>query len=556
MKARAEGEMHRRGLDDRELKRGRGGIRDIEFAVQLLQLVHGRHDPSIRSAQHARRARAARRRRATSTRRDAAPLRRGVPVPPHRRAPAPALGRAADAHPSRRRAARTRLARVLGYRDRGRVVGASSSSTPSTAPHQAHVRSTHEKLFFGPLLETLVRRPGPLTADAAEERLRRVRLPRPRARPGPRSRADPRASAARRGCMRAAAARPPRVVLRAPDPDLGLLQLRRLAEGPARGREPRERLPRLARRRASGRAASSGRAGCSATRSAASPSSSQTLGDDDVLARGEAARASSSTRRSRRVRVARRRRRRAPERAPPVQAPRAAAHRVARPARLRRPRRRPGASSSTLAEACLEAALVALEPHGAVRGDRHGPLRRRASSRTRPTSTCCSSTTATARPTSTRPSGSPTQLLAEIGERTPEGQTFAIDADAPARGQAGPAHPLARGLPHLLGALGADVGVPGADQGPARRRRPRARPRGSATLAEPFVYRDPFPEDDVREVRRMKARIEQERIPPGEDPQFHLKLGRGSLSDVEFTVQLLQLDARRRRTRRCGRRRR
>ena len=39
----------------------------------------------------------------------------------------------------------------------------------------------------------------------------------------------------------------------------------------------------------------------------------------------------------------------------------------------------------------------------------------------------------------------------------------------------------------------------------------------------------------------MKARIERERIPPGEDPQFHLKLGRGSLSDVEFTVQLEQL---------------
>jgi glutamate-ammonia-ligase adenylyltransferase len=39
----------------------------------------------------------------------------------------------------------------------------------------------------------------------------------------------------------------------------------------------------------------------------------------------------------------------------------------------------------------------------------------------------------------------------------------------------------------------------------------------------------------------MKARVERERIPPGEDPQFHLKLGRGSLSDVEFTVQLLQL---------------
>src|SRR5262249_8917170 len=45
----------------------------------------------------------------------------------------------------------------------------------------------------------------------------------------------------------------------------------------------------------------------------------------------------------------------------------------------------------------------------------------------------------------------------------------------------------------------------------------------------------------VREVRRMKARIERERIPHGDDARFHLKLGRGSLSDIEFTVQLLQL---------------
>jgi glutamate-ammonia-ligase adenylyltransferase len=39
----------------------------------------------------------------------------------------------------------------------------------------------------------------------------------------------------------------------------------------------------------------------------------------------------------------------------------------------------------------------------------------------------------------------------------------------------------------------------------------------------------------------MKARIERERIPVGDDPAFHLKLGRGSLSDVEWTAQLLQL---------------
>ncbi len=35
-------------LVDRELKLGRGGLRDVEFAVQLLQLVHGRSDPELR----------------------------------------------------------------------------------------------------------------------------------------------------------------------------------------------------------------------------------------------------------------------------------------------------------------------------------------------------------------------------------------------------------------------------------------------------------------------------------------------------------------------------
>ena len=39
----------------------------------------------------------------------------------------------------------------------------------------------------------------------------------------------------------------------------------------------------------------------------------------------------------------------------------------------------------------------------------------------------------------------------------------------------------------------------------------------------------------------MKVRIEQERLGPTDDPDLHLKLGRGSLSDIEFTVQLLQL---------------
>ena len=59
-------------------------------------------------------------------------------------------------------------------------------------------------------------------------------------------------------------------------------------------------------------------------------------------------------------------------------------------------------------------------------------------------------------------------------------------------------------------------------------------------LLESFVWA-PLTPSDEREIRRMKARMERERIPARDDPHFHLKLGRGSLSDVEWTVQLLQL---------------
>ncbi|HZR48255.1 MAG TPA: bifunctional [glutamine synthetase] adenylyltransferase/[glutamine synthetase]-adenylyl-L-tyrosine phosphorylase [Streptosporangiaceae bacterium] len=45
----------------------------------------------------------------------------------------------------------------------------------------------------------------------------------------------------------------------------------------------------------------------------------------------------------------------------------------------------------------------------------------------------------------------------------------------------------------------------------------------------------------VREIRRIKARVEGERIPRGVDPALHVKLGPGGLSDVEWTIQLLQL---------------
>jgi len=47
--------------------------------------------------------------------------------------------------------------------------------------------------------------------------------------------------------------------------------------------------------------------------------------------------------------------------------------------------------------------------------------------------------------------------------------------------------------------------------------------------------------DDVVEIRRIKARVDEERLPRGADRNTHLKLGRGGLADIEWTVQLLQL---------------
>jgi [glutamine synthetase] adenylyltransferase / [glutamine synthetase]-adenylyl-L-tyrosine phosphorylase len=61
------------------------------------------------------------------------------------------------------------------------------------------------------------------------------------------------------------------------------------------------------------------------------------------------------------------------------------------------------------------------------------------------------------------------------------------------------------------------------------------------SLADEVRYPAAISEKDVREVKRIKARVESERLPQGADPSRHLKLGRGSLSDVEWFVQLIQL---------------
>ncbi len=127
-----------------------------------------------------------------------------------------------------------------------------------------------------------------------------------------------------------------------------------------------------------------------------------------------------------------------------------------------------------------------------------------------------------------------------IGGATPAERIYDIDADLRPEGRQGP---IARSLDafHTYWERYALVWE--------RQAMIRARPvAGDLELGQRLlddlhdaIWADGLSAEDTREIRRLKARVERERIPAGEDPAFHLKLGRGSLSDIEFTAQLLQL---------------
>ena len=110
---------------DRELKLGRGGLRDVEFAVQLLQLVHGRADATLRTGGTLPGAAGAvgRRVRRAGGRRHADRL---LPLPAHRRAPAAAAP--AAAHPP---AAHRRACSCAGWPARW-ATSPTTAGTPST----------------------------------------------------------------------------------------------------------------------------------------------------------------------------------------------------------------------------------------------------------------------------------------------------------------------------------------------------------------------------------------------------------------------------------------
>ena len=67
---------------------------------------------------------------------------------------------------------------------------------------------------------------------------------------------------------------------------------------------------------------------------------------------------------------------------------------------------------------------------------------------------------------------------------------------------------------------------------------------GAELMAEIDAHRWPeggLSHSQLIEIRKLKARVEAERLPRGADPAKHTKLGPGGIADVEWTVQLLQL---------------
>jgi glutamate-ammonia-ligase adenylyltransferase len=129
----------------------------------------------------------------------------------------------------------------------------------------------------------------------------------------------------------------------------------------------------------------------------------------------------------------------------------------------------------------------------------------------------------------------------EAGERTLRGireRGFEPDADLRPEGRNGP---LARSITGFLEyweryaetwefqALLRARFVAG-DQGLGRR---------FELWAQDFAYPpDGLTLDRIVEIRRMRERIERERVKPPEAARFHVKLGRGSLADVQFAVEL------------------
>ncbi|MDQ3972978.1 MAG: bifunctional [glutamine synthetase] adenylyltransferase/[glutamine synthetase]-adenylyl-L-tyrosine phosphorylase, partial [Actinomycetota bacterium] len=180
MKSRVEGSKEVLRAGSRQVKLAPGGLRDIEFAVQLLQLVHGRHDPALRSPNTLEALEALA--EGGYVGEDDAALFRDAYVflrtVEHRLQ----LARLRRTHTLPHSAdERARLARSMGFRD-STERHALEDFDSRLSRVQSHVRRLHEKLFYRPLLSRFAELgaaeqvavgdgEGRLAEDAARERL-------------------------------------------------------------------------------------------------------------------------------------------------------------------------------------------------------------------------------------------------------------------------------------------------------------------------------------------------------------------------------------------------
>ena len=554
LKERAEAAVTRRGLEDRELKRGRGGIRDIEFAVQLLQLVHGRSDESLRSPSTLRALRSLSEGGYVGHD-DAAALEEAyvfLRTVEHRLQ----LQEDQQTHVlPRRPAARDRLARVLGYRDTHSSTALAAFDT-ELRRHQAIVRRIHERLFFRPLLEAFTERPDGgtgLNAVAVEQRLEAFGF-------ADAARTSVAVRELTRGFSRTSSLMQQMLPVlldwlsEAPDPDLGLLGLRSLA-GAARSKDELTALcresPEAARqlcillgtgpRFARGFRHHPEELGALATRELLGPTDRRQL--TSRLRKSIAWRSGESALEKGLRTFVR------------AETLRIAARDVLGVSDVVET----AAALSDLAEVAVEAALEESSPDVPLAVVGMGRLGGRELSYSSDLDLLF-----VYDPGSPGEDGrGPADGLPSIGA-----SEVAMRAEAAERAAASVIRILAGSTP-ASGIYRVDTALrPEGRQGPQARsleaydtyykrwahvweRQALLRGRVIAgdrsvgerysEIAQSFVWGAPLTEDEVREIRRTKARVERERVPPSEDPEFHLKLGPGALADVEWTVQLLQL---------------
>ena len=542
--------MRRRVLDhipanqaERQIKLGSGGLRDVEFAVQLLQLVHGRADERLR---------------AQATLSALAELTRGGYVG---RDDGEALHEAyaflrtlehrIQLHRLRRthvlpedEASLRRLGRSLGF-----TKDPVATLDKTWQHHRREVRRLHEKLFYRPLLSAVARLPGEearLSPEAAWDRLSALGF------------ADPDGALRHLEALTSGVTRTSNIqrtllpamlewFADAPDPDAGLFGFRRISESLGRTpwylktlRDEGEVAQRLATLLATSRYATalleSEPEGVRMLGEDLQPHSAESLTEEMLSAGGrrddveKAARAIRGVRRRELFRIA--------------SGDLLGLIDVADV----------GAGLSRLTDATLESTLaVATEGVRRAKGVDVAPIRMAIVAMGRYGGFELSY-------------GSDADVLfvheALDGVDQHEATTFAqavaeelrrllsvpgpdpaleIDADLRPEGRQGP---LVRSLDSYAAyyakwsepwegqaLLRADAVVGDLD---LRRR--------FEELIDPIRYpASGISDDGVVEVRRIKARVDKERLPRGADPKSHLKLGRGGLADIEWTVQLLQM---------------